>query len=367
MHRALLLMLFSILGCSGSERPAVETSSNAPNPPVADASPEEPPPSGPRAVGGTATFGDLVDAASVLDERGEGASTEACMLRRPRRRGWPWILEADVASSVRPIPEAPDDLDARMVRSGLPVLVFSRWGQIGSRAYDVALASITSAPPMPGQSTVVLILTGRGYYLRTTDRRISAGRISPRPIPRGGRLIEEIQEDSLVFVTAEADVPLADLSRLLSVLPEGTPVSLCVALEEDIRIPDPPEPPADRDTGLCPEGLPTPGDELEAGALERALLVGALGPLRRRARECLESAAGTRAAGGLVELMMRIGVEGRVTDACVRSDELGGTQLRHCLIESARATRFPTPRPSGYVDVSLPLRLVPSYQSALCE
>ena len=366
MKRALFLMLSLVMGCSGTERPPVETPAIEESAPSVDAAPEEPPPSGPRAISQPATFGDLVQAASVLDERGEGGSSSECLLSRPSRRGWPWMLDADVASSVRPIPAAPDDLDARLVRTGQPVLVVSRWGQIGVRSYDIALASITSAPPLPGQPSAVLLLTGRGYYLRSTDRRISAGRISPRPIPARGSRIEEIEEGSLVFVTAEAGVLLDDLRRLLAALPDNTPVSLCVALEADIRIPDPPEPPVERDTGMCPDGLPPPSEELPAGGLDRTLLVGALGPLRDRARLCLESAAGTRAAGGRVEVMMRIGAEGRVVDACLRTDELGGTEMRHCLIEAARATRFPVPRPAGHVDVSLPLRLMPSYQQAIC-
>ena len=72
-------------------------------------------------------------------------------------------------------------------------------------------------------------------------------------------------------------------------------------------------------------------------------------------------------AGGRVEVAMRIGDEGRVTEACLVSDEVGGSQLRDCLIRAARATVFPRPRPAGSVDVSLPLRLQPSYQRALCD
>ena len=77
--------------------------------------------------------------------------------------------------------------------------------------------------------------------------------------------------------------------------------------------------------------------------------------------------APSASAGGLVELTLRVGPDGAVSDACLLSDELGGTTLRDCLIRAAQATRFPRPMPAGSVDLALPLRLRPSYQRTLCE
>jgi hypothetical protein len=361
----MLLVALLALGCGGSEpRPVEPRLSATPGP---EPEPAEAPPSGPRAIGPTSSFGDLVAAASVVDDRGEGASSHDCMLRRPERQGWPWLLEADVASSVRPLPAPPEDLDARLVVSQQPVLVLSRWGQIGSRAFDVAVAMFTNAPPLPSQETVVLILTNRGRYRRLADRRVSAGEIEPVSASEATGAIPDVSGSAMVVVTAEAGVPLADVARVLAALPDGARVAFAVPLGEEIRVPDPPEPPADRDTGMCPDGLPElPLDALR-GTLARDQIVAALGPLRDRARQCLETSAGTRAAGGLAEVMMRVGPDGSVIEACVVNDELGGTELRHCLIQAAREIRFPAPDPSGHVDMSLPLRLTPTYQRAMCE
>lgn len=355
--------------CSGSNRnqqptpiePVVDIE------PAADAAPEDPPPGGPRALGAPMTFATLVTAANVLDERGEVGSEADCMLRRPERAEWPWILEAEIAAAVRPLPEPPDDLDARLIDSTSPVLAITRWGQIGSRSYGVAVAAFTNAPPTLDQPATVVIATNRGAYVRLTDRLVSAGRTRPVDLSAlSGEIANVADEGQMIYVTAEAVVPLERLRSLLAVLPEGSPVALAVALGDEIRVPDPPEPPPDRGTGLCPDGLPELA-EAEQGELETTLIVGALGPLRAAVQDCMAQAAGTRAAGGLVELTMRIGPEGRVTDACLISDEVGGTELRTCLIRAAQATPFPAPRPTGSVDVRLPLRLQPSYQRALCD
>jgi hypothetical protein len=364
MNRTLLIVgIVGAVGCSGSDRRVSEPIQTEPE---VDAAPSEPPPTGPRVIELPGTYGGLMSAASVLEDRGEGASPQECMLRSPEHRGWPWILEAEISASVRPVPPPPGDLDARLVDSAQPVLVITRWGQIGSRSFDVALAAITSAAPLPDQGSAVLLLTDRGVYLRRTDQRVSMGRTAPRPLPERGASIEGLEEGTMIYVTAEADVPLTQLRRLLAALPEGASVVFAVALGQEIRVPDPPPLPEDRETGLCPEGLPDPSEGTVRGELEAPLVIGALGPLRTRARECLETAVATRSPGGRVELMIRIAPDGQVSDACLGSDELGGTELRNCLIEAALATRFPVPRPQGFVDVQLPLRLQPSSQRPLC-
>lgn len=333
-----------------------------------DAAAEPPPAPGPRGVAEPATFGALVTVANALDERGEPDSGAGCLLERPERRGWPWTLEANVSAAVRPLPAAPDDLDVRIGESPAPVLVVTRWGQIGARNYDVALASFTDAPPLPGAPATVLAATNLGVYVRFTDRLVSAGRVGPiGPSELDAEVAAACAPGQIVYVTAEAGVGLDRLRRLLAVVPESSPVALAVALAEEIRIPDPPPPPPDRGTGLCPGGLPALPRGARRGQLESTLVSGALGPLRDAVQGCMERSAGTRAAGGLIELTLRVGPDGTVSDACLLSDELGGTELRDCLLRAARATRFPQPMPAGSVDLALPLRLRPAYQRTLCD
>lgn len=370
MNRALLIAPFLSLtvGCSGTERRADEPPATAaPEANAAPSLPPEPPPTGPRAIDQPATFAGLVTAANTLTERGEGSTESACLLRRPQRRGWPWILEAEVAASVRPLPEPPEDLDARLAVSGQPVLVITRWAQLGLRSYDIALASFTDAPPTLGQPAEVLLLTDRGLYRRRTDQRVSAGRFGPRPLPERGAPILDLEEGLLVFVTAEAGVPLGRLRRLLAALPEGSHVAFATALGEEIRVPDPPPTPPDRGTGLCPDGLPAPPPGSVMGQIGAEQVIGALDPLRQRARACFETEVPTQAPGGLMTLMIRIGPDGGVSETCLLEDDLGGTALRNCVLEAARASRFPAPQPEGYVDVQIPLRFQPTYQRALCE
>jgi hypothetical protein len=374
---ALALCCAALPGCGGpgqgvSRARGPSSGASEPEPDGAtvavDAAPEEPRPGGTRAIAEPATFAGLVSAASTIDDRGEPDSGHDCLLGPPARPGWPWIFEADVSAAVRPLPAPPDDLDPRLSESPAPVLVVTRWGQIGARTYELALAAFTNAPPLPGRPATVVVATNRGAYVRHTDRLVSGGQIEPIEASAvAERVAAAAEPGQLVYVTAEAGIGLDRLRRLLAVVPESSPVALAVALREEIRIPDPPAPLPDRQTGLCPAGLPALPRGAARGQLEQSLVVGALGPLRAAVRDCMSTAAGTRAAGGLVELTLRIGPDGAVTDACLLSDELGGTPLRDCLIRAARATRFPQPMPAGSVDLALPLRLQPSYQRALCE
>jgi hypothetical protein len=79
--------------------------------------------------------------------------------------------------------------------------------------------------------------------------------------------------------------------------------------------------------------------------------------LREHAADCLSEAEARGAAGGRLELALRIGASGQVEAACVTSDETGDAHLRACLLGQARKLTFPAPSPHGSVDVQLPLGL----------
>ena len=74
-----------------------------------------PTPRDPRALPGSAVFGDLVEVARALDERRDSRSESGCLLRASPGA---YRLEADLAVAVRPLPQAPEELDARLATAG---------------------------------------------------------------------------------------------------------------------------------------------------------------------------------------------------------------------------------------------------------
>lgn len=365
----LLLWLSGLVGC-GSASTSTPRRVESGSQPVVEPEPEpEPPrPQGTRALDAQGTFESLVTAVRVLEDRDEGDSESPCALQRPTREGWPWQLRLDTAAAVRPVPQTPEDLDTRLDGSPSPVLVLTRWNQLGSRSYEVALALLSNTPARPDEAGLVLSLTNRGVYWRWTDRLVSAGRTSPLSMSELERRFEdEFELGQLVVVTAEAGVALTELVELIEGIPEGSRVALAVALDAAIRIPEPPEPALDRGAGLCPDGLPPMPVDEPHGQLEPALIVGSLYPFQVAVRRCLTEATMMRSPGGRVEIAMRINADGLVGQACAVSDEVGGTLMRDCLLRAARSTHFPHPDPAGYVDVELPIMLQPTVQEPLCE
>ncbi|NOY92356.1 MAG: hypothetical protein GXP55_14275 [Deltaproteobacteria bacterium] len=54
-------------------------------------------------------------------------------------------------------------------------------------------------------------------------------------------------------------------------------------------------------------------------------------------------------------VLFRVNARGRVEAACVNADDTGSDPLRACVLEHARAMRFPPPSPVGVVQAALPL------------
>lgn len=305
-----------------------------------------------RALRSDATFDDLLGAARRLDDRRDQDSSAGCLLRRG------WRLEADLAVAVRPLPPVPPDLDEALENDPGPVNVLSRWGAYGNGdpAHASFVAATTTLPPRR-EPAIVWALTDQGIYVRSSEAASAQ---------RGLRTIEEARaaiDPSIgaLFVTAEAEVPLERMAELLAIVPDELAgrVALAVGLEPGTRLPAAPTEESERsDAGLCPEGLEPPnGPE---GDLAARAIVEALGPLRREAEICVSTAQGP---GGRIELAMRIGPDGRLTEACAISDSSGDAAMRDCVLRAARATTFPVPDPRGSVDVQLPLVLAPSEES----
>lgn len=311
-----------------------------------------------------ASFADLAAAARRQDDLRDQDSTAGCVLSRRDDGGLD--LTADLAVAVRPLPVPESDLDGRMAGTA-PVRVLTRYGSYGEAAAPpIALSAMTTTAPPDRPVALVVFLTDRGAYARRTD--VAFGEVRPRPLDELVGLLP-YAEVATTFVTAEAGVPLETLAELLRALPSTLAgnVGLAVALEAGTRLPDEPAALDDDVAPVC-AGLSDPPPDAREGTLEAADIVAALGPLRTAAAVCVGATPGPGARGGRLSLAVRIGEEGRVLDACIRSDSSDDPHLRACVVRAARALVFPAA--GGLVDFELPLSLSPGaahHQRPLCE
>jgi len=367
-------LLALLLSSCGSAEPRVEApeielwpeseGDQRPEPPV------DPPQLSPRALLSMASFSKLVEIARRLDESDDTESGARCILRPRTSAGAGYRLEAEIAVAVRPLPDAPEDLDARLRASGEPIRPLTRWGLAGAALDGMLVASFTALPPVRGRAPIVLALTNEGHYLR----RDSGG-----GAPAGPVSVDAVRafldglapETVVVFVTAEAGVPVRALERVLATIPPRLPVALAVALPADTTLPPgigPAERPLGGGTeGLCPDGLPPgPGGRIE-GELDPALIRQALAPLDEAGRECVAGSGAAVASGSVLDLAFRIAEDGTVAEACVTNDGPGSVALRRCLLEALRALSFPRPIPGGTVDVEAPLVVQHEIELPLCR
>ncbi|MBW2464919.1 MAG: hypothetical protein JRH11_24935, partial [Deltaproteobacteria bacterium] len=326
--------------------------------------PAPPVPRDPRGLGLSARFGDLVRAARAVDDTNQAESAEGCVLRGEG----PYRLTADVAVAIRPLPEAPEDLDARL-RDASSARLFTRWGQVPQvpAPQAIAVVGITGTPPPTRPEGAAIFVTDEGIYVRPAGFGAAHGPLSFTD--GAGAARATVSGSGMTLVAAEAGVSLSALRDLLALLPPEAhgKIALGVTLPRDVTLPDA-TPRPDDGRGLCPDGPPAASGD--SGELTGAAIVGALGPLRQGAALCMATARGPGAAGTRVDLAMRIGADGRLTEACITRDSASDPALRDCLLEAARATVFPAPSPAGYVDAVLPLALVPDAsltQALVCD
>jgi hypothetical protein len=280
MRRAISAGLLVLVGCGGG---AVEGPG-----PGANGQPAEPidepdhgtsmPPS--RALGLTATFGDLVSAARALEDAGAADASVGCLLRG----SGPYRLEADLAVAMRPLPEAPADLDARL-ESARSVRLFSRWGQLGLGG-DLAAAAFTTTAPPRGEHATAWVLTDRGLWILPVGE--GPARAGPLALREAGARATGAAARGLVVVLAEAGVALADLRTVLAAL-AGTHanVALAVSLAAEVRLPAP-TPASASNEGLCPDGLPELADG-ERGQLSAQAIVGSCATVQPAASKPLRA------------------------------------------------------------------------------
>jgi hypothetical protein len=160
----------------------------------------------PRALGVGATFGDLVAAVRHLDGLGQSESAAGCLLRGGSLA--PFHLEADLASAVHPIPDAPRELEARLDDPRDTAVVLTRWAQHGQTGSLTLVALSATPPPLPGHVAVV-ILGREGAHLRRTEGSVPAAHAGPFPTNRLAEHLPVVLEGAAgVVFTAEAGVPL---------------------------------------------------------------------------------------------------------------------------------------------------------------
>jgi hypothetical protein len=329
----------------------------------------------------SATYGDLVALARSLEDRGASDSEAGCLLGAGTSGGW--VLAADLAPAVRPLPEPPQDHAEFLRAERGPVRVLTRWGGAGPRSAALAVATITSAvPPAPGSEGAVVFLVPEGALLRSTigpaPPRAGAGPAPPEapvPIAALGAALAALglpAPRAPIVVAAEARTRLADVrAALRAVEATGAQVQLGVALPPGTALPaDPVVAPDAAARGLCPNGLRDLPPDAAEGDIDVRALRAALGALSGTASRCLGTAGPAGSGGGRFELAVRLAPEGRVAEACATLDSAGDPALRACVLEAVRGLDLPRPSPAGFVDLAFPLVLsadATAVQRASCD
>jgi len=318
-------------------------------------------------------FGDLIDSVNYLDQHGHHHSDKKCLLRRLPFTGERIAFDADLAVAVRPLPDAPGELDKRLQSERGRIHVITLWDRIGIDDSGVVLVAFTTTSPSSARlPAVALFLTDRGIYIRQSDQKAES-KGEPIQLNELTPFLANIasKEAFALYVTADAETTLRALSDLLSTLPYPQPeVALAVVLEAGTRLPKQSEPLMRDPAVWCPEGLPELEFDAPQGDIPRSDIIAAIDTMRDEAQQCLAAAEGTAAAGGRLQVAIRIDASGKVEKRCLIEDEIGNLALARCILSTVNKLRFPPPNPSGPLDIHLPLRLTSqgiSGQKPFCE
>lgn len=300
------------------------------------------------------SYVELVRQAAARD--GKTEETVDCLLSTTDQGS---RFRGEVAVGIRPLPLPAVDLDASLAES-ISVNLLSAYGRHGDAPAALTFSAFSYAPPT--REAVLLALTDRGSYVRSTQARgPREDRTSSEQAVRSATGVP----GATVFVAAEADTPVTQLHELLGLLAAvRAPVVLAVNLAPDTRLPAPEQLP----DVLCADGLPE--TSAPAGDLDGAVIRPALAPLIERAADCLPRADAQGAAGGRMELAIRVAASGAVETACIVSDQTADAKLRACVVEEAKKLAFPGPKPAGSVDLQLPIVLTARHHpapQAICE
>jgi hypothetical protein len=281
--------------------------------------------------------------------------------------GPPRQFAADVLAGARPLPEVPRELASLLLKAAGAPAVITAWGDSPGELPDVALLAFTTTTPRSAKlPAVAMVLSGPGVFLRGAAMPLRAHPEALTP-QAAATLLRGLPDHAIVYISAEAGVPVEQLVAALRSVPDRFEVALAVALPKGTRLP---APAARGSELLCPDGLPEPAADAVEGSLDAATLRQVLAPLRDAGLSCALGVGGLALQGGRLEIGLRISPDGRARELCMVGDTIGEPVLRRCVIEAARSLQFPAPSPAGFVDVHLPLELTlegPTAQRALCD
>jgi len=285
-----------------------------------------------------------------LDETGNGHSTAACLLREENGLR----LEADLTPAARPLPTPPERTTVDRTTHAAGVSVMTTWGNVTSDADDTVLLAFTTISPRAATAPVVaMFVTPHGVIVRAPapSEDSAVGPLSP---DEAGALLAQLAGPATVYVTADRDVEARSVFQLLKLVPNRFEAALAVALPTGTRLPSPTQ---DTQEGICTDGLPLAAAQATPGELSPSAAQLAVAPLRESALGCAVQAGGRAFLGGRLALMLRVGKDGRVHEACFSRDEIHEPLLRRCVISTVKELTFPEPTPGDFADLQVPLQL----------
>ena len=332
MRAHLVLLVLGVGACASQPQPRAP-SMPALNTPSTDV----------RMLSESALFTDIVALAQLLQARGAEQSGAACQLRALDRG---WRVSADFAPGVQQLP------DARSFEGPLPtspVLVLTRWGQIGSGTPFAALSHIALGPD---DRVAVVWLADAGLHVRATHKAIGGDPVQLEQLPTAFARHFADGVDG-ILLSADPRQPLYEIARALWVLGQmHSHVGLAVALPENTKVARP------ETTRSLTRPCNEPSGQITTGTLADDVIREHLKPLIATTQQCYESTVAKRLGRGELMVELRIDADGR-TRACTVSDTIGDDDLARCVLSGADQLRFTRPDPPGDVFVQVPLKLTP--------
>lgn len=337
------MLVLAFCACGGSvEQQSVQSAKTAPAPQQSDPGDE------PLSLPKSASFGALIEA---INRRPEKDGDTSCLLEPSEA----FVLHAPDARAMRPLPPAPEDLNARFEAVPDPVRLLTLWGQVGVEADRLVAVTFTSTR---ASSTRPLLtaLTDQGIVLRSEALQKSPALSRETAIAK----LKELSTLKNIVVTAERDVPLADLYAWLSDLEAlDVSVALAVMLPEGTKIPEPTPPEANELRCSAP-----PAETF--GEVDITSVQSAIAQIRSALVLCLERERGQGARGGKIQVRLTVAQDGRMQEACIADGALGSGSSERCAVETLGSLQISPPEPAGsQATLVLPLLLQPKPQGPI--
>lgn len=308
------------------------------------------------------TFADLVAQVGA-----HASSTTGCLLQ-PGPAGVAMVGRFQPGEATLTPP--PADWDAILARSSSAAVV-TPIGQIGPESASLRFTSLVPVPRAMGQAMLpVLVFTDEATWFTVVPApemflTASAQRLKPEDFERLRR--DVIGKAKGVVITAEAGVPMtklvADLGALadfrgtviLATAWSGAPAQRAPAVGYDLD-----------DPGVCVGGITDVPKGQSPGQLSRALMFSLPSRLTEAAAPCATKLNPDQ--GGEVQVALRLGQSGQVTEACVEHDTTHDPVLRTCVLRAVKASTFDPPVGGTFLNLSSRVDLVPPgvVQRAIC-